>query len=193
MTNFSFISLNEILIILFIAFIIIKIFDELDDNFPTSIASLNNYVKIHNSDCVEFTTTDILTKLDEIPDTCNISVQFQLAGNHKIIDLIKENYSEDKTLMRHYLPPNASLYSNLRQPSEDDYFDLESKIYYKCKDKNDKAFEKTKLDLDPRHLLVIQGWEAKKKLYSSEFYEFKWINTCCVRKISWEIFLQGPF
>ena len=133
-----------ILIILFIAFIIIKIFDDLGDNFPTSIASLNNYVKIHNSDCVEFTTTDILTKLDEIPDTCNISVQFQLAGNHKIIDLIKENYSEDKTLMRHYLPPNASLYSNLRQPSEDDYFDLESKIYYKCKDKNDKAFEKTK-------------------------------------------------
>jgi methylmalonyl-CoA mutase len=36
-----------------------------------------------------------------------------------------------------------------------------------------EAFEKTKLDLDPHHLLVIQGWEAKKKLYSSEFYEFK--------------------
>ena len=36
-----------------------------------------------------------------------------------------------------------------------------------------EAFEKTKLDLDPHHLLVIEGWEAKKKLFSSEFYEFK--------------------
>ncbi|MES2678866.1 MAG: methylmalonyl-CoA mutase family protein [Bacteroidota bacterium] len=36
-----------------------------------------------------------------------------------------------------------------------------------------EAFEKTKLDLDPRHLLVIENWEAKKKLYSDEFYEFK--------------------
>ncbi len=36
-----------------------------------------------------------------------------------------------------------------------------------------EAFEKTKLDLDPRNLLVIEGWEAKKKLYSNEFYEFK--------------------
>ncbi len=36
-----------------------------------------------------------------------------------------------------------------------------------------EAFEKTKLDLDPHHLLVIEGWEAKKKLYSNEFYEFK--------------------
>ena len=34
-------------------------------------------------------------------------------------------------------------------------------------------FEKTKLDLDPRHFLVIEGWEAKKKLFSNEFYEFK--------------------
>jgi len=36
-----------------------------------------------------------------------------------------------------------------------------------------EAFEKTKLDLDPRNLLVIENWEAKKKLYSNEFYEFK--------------------
>ncbi len=36
-----------------------------------------------------------------------------------------------------------------------------------------EAFEKTKLDLDPRNLLVIEGWEAKKKLFSNEFYEFK--------------------
>jgi isobutyryl-CoA mutase len=36
-----------------------------------------------------------------------------------------------------------------------------------------ETFEKTKLDLDPRNLLVIENWEAKKKLYSNEFYEFK--------------------
>ncbi len=36
-----------------------------------------------------------------------------------------------------------------------------------------EAYEKTKLDLDPRNLLVIENWEAKKKLFSSEFYEFK--------------------
>ena len=36
-----------------------------------------------------------------------------------------------------------------------------------------EAFEKTKLDLDPRNFLVIENWEAKKKLFSSEFYEFK--------------------
>jgi isobutyryl-CoA mutase len=36
-----------------------------------------------------------------------------------------------------------------------------------------EAFEKTKLDLDPRNLLTIENWEAKKKLYSDEFYEFK--------------------
>jgi isobutyryl-CoA mutase len=36
-----------------------------------------------------------------------------------------------------------------------------------------EAFEKTKLDLDPRHLLIIENWEAKKKLFSNEFYEFK--------------------
>ncbi|MES2763353.1 MAG: methylmalonyl-CoA mutase family protein [Bacteroidota bacterium] len=36
-----------------------------------------------------------------------------------------------------------------------------------------EAFEKTKLDLDPRNLLVIEGWEAKKKLFTTEFYEFK--------------------
>ncbi len=36
-----------------------------------------------------------------------------------------------------------------------------------------EAFEKTKLDLDPRNYLVIEGWEAKKKLWSNEFYEFK--------------------
>ena len=36
-----------------------------------------------------------------------------------------------------------------------------------------EAFEKTKLDLDPRNLQVIENWEAKKKLYSNEFYEFK--------------------
>ena len=36
-----------------------------------------------------------------------------------------------------------------------------------------EAFEKTKLDLDPRNFLVIEGWEAKKKLFSNEFYEFK--------------------
>ncbi len=36
-----------------------------------------------------------------------------------------------------------------------------------------EAFEKTRLDLDPRNLLTIENWEAKKKLYSDEFYEFK--------------------
>jgi methylmalonyl-CoA mutase len=36
-----------------------------------------------------------------------------------------------------------------------------------------EAFEKTKLDLDPHNLLVIENWEAKKKLFSNEFYEFK--------------------
>ncbi len=36
-----------------------------------------------------------------------------------------------------------------------------------------EAFEKTKLDLDPRNLLTIENWEAKKKLWSNEFYEFK--------------------
>lgn len=36
-----------------------------------------------------------------------------------------------------------------------------------------EAFEKTKLDLDPRNFLVIENWEAKKKLFSNEFYEFK--------------------
>lgn len=36
-----------------------------------------------------------------------------------------------------------------------------------------EVFEKTKLDLDPRHLLVIENWENKKKLFSNEFYEFK--------------------
>ncbi len=35
------------------------------------------------------------------------------------------------------------------------------------------AFEKTKLDLDPRHFKTIEGWEEKKKLYSNEFYLFK--------------------
>lgn len=35
------------------------------------------------------------------------------------------------------------------------------------------AYEKTKLDLDPRHWKLIEGWEAKKKLYSNAFYEFK--------------------
>ncbi len=37
----------------------------------------------------------------------------------------------------------------------------------------EEVFEKTKLDLDPRHLLIIENWEAKKKLFSNEFYEFK--------------------
>lgn len=36
-----------------------------------------------------------------------------------------------------------------------------------------ETFEKTKLDLDPHHLLIIENWETKKKLYSDEFYEFK--------------------
>ncbi|MES2566030.1 MAG: methylmalonyl-CoA mutase family protein [Bacteroidota bacterium] len=36
-----------------------------------------------------------------------------------------------------------------------------------------EAFEKTKLDLDPYNLLMIENWEAKKKLFSNEFYEFK--------------------
>jgi methylmalonyl-CoA mutase len=36
-----------------------------------------------------------------------------------------------------------------------------------------EAFEKTKLDLDPRNLLVIENWESKKKRFSNEFYEFK--------------------
>ncbi|MDF2448957.1 MAG: methylmalonyl-CoA mutase [Bacteroidota bacterium] len=36
-----------------------------------------------------------------------------------------------------------------------------------------EAFEKTKLDLDPYNLLIIENWETKKKLYSNEFYEFK--------------------
>jgi methylmalonyl-CoA mutase len=36
-----------------------------------------------------------------------------------------------------------------------------------------EVFEKTKLDLDPRNLLVIENWESKKKLFSNEFYEFK--------------------
>lgn len=36
-----------------------------------------------------------------------------------------------------------------------------------------EAFEKTKLDLDPYNLLMIENWEAKKKLWSNEFYEFK--------------------
>ena len=36
-----------------------------------------------------------------------------------------------------------------------------------------EAFEKTKLDLDPRNLLMLENWEAKKKLFSNEFYEFK--------------------
>ncbi len=36
-----------------------------------------------------------------------------------------------------------------------------------------EAYEKTKLDLDPRNMLVIENWEAKKKLFSNEFYEFK--------------------
>jgi len=36
-----------------------------------------------------------------------------------------------------------------------------------------EAYEKTKLDLDPHNMLVIENWEAKKKLFSNEFYEFK--------------------
>ncbi|MBN8693379.1 MAG: methylmalonyl-CoA mutase family protein [Bacteroidetes bacterium] len=36
-----------------------------------------------------------------------------------------------------------------------------------------EAFEKIKLDLDPHNLKLIEGWEAKKKLYSDEFYVFK--------------------
>jgi len=36
-----------------------------------------------------------------------------------------------------------------------------------------EAFEKTKLDLDPRNLKTIEGWEEKKKLYSNEYYIFK--------------------
>ncbi|HWY12105.1 MAG TPA: methylmalonyl-CoA mutase family protein [Bacteroidia bacterium] len=36
-----------------------------------------------------------------------------------------------------------------------------------------EAYEKTKLDLDPRNLKTIEGWEEKKKLYSNEFYIFK--------------------
>jgi len=36
-----------------------------------------------------------------------------------------------------------------------------------------EAYEKTKLDLDPHNLKLIEGWEAKKKLYSDEFYVFK--------------------
>lgn len=36
-----------------------------------------------------------------------------------------------------------------------------------------EVFEKTKLDLDPRNLLIIENWEKKKKLFSNEFYEFK--------------------
>lgn len=36
-----------------------------------------------------------------------------------------------------------------------------------------EAFEKTKLDLDPHNLKLIENWEAKKKLFSDEFYEFK--------------------
>ncbi len=35
------------------------------------------------------------------------------------------------------------------------------------------VFEKNKLDLDPKYFLLIEGWEAKKKLFSNEFYEFK--------------------
>ncbi len=36
-----------------------------------------------------------------------------------------------------------------------------------------EAYEKTKLDLDPRNLKTIEGWEEKKKLYSNEHYIFK--------------------
>jgi isobutyryl-CoA mutase len=36
-----------------------------------------------------------------------------------------------------------------------------------------EAFEKTKLDLDPRNLLVIENWESKKQRFSNQFYEFK--------------------
>lgn len=36
-----------------------------------------------------------------------------------------------------------------------------------------EAYEKTKLDLDPHNLKLIEGWEIKKKLYSDEFYVFK--------------------
>lgn len=36
-----------------------------------------------------------------------------------------------------------------------------------------EVYEKTKLDLDPRHLVIIDNWETKKKLYSNDFYEFK--------------------
>ena len=36
-----------------------------------------------------------------------------------------------------------------------------------------EVFEKTKLDLDPHNLKLIENWEAKKKLFSNEFYEFK--------------------
>lgn len=36
-----------------------------------------------------------------------------------------------------------------------------------------EVYEKTKLDLDPHNLILIEGWESKKKLYSDEFYVFK--------------------
>lgn len=36
-----------------------------------------------------------------------------------------------------------------------------------------EAFEKTKLDLDPYNFQIIQGWEAKKKNYSNEYFIFK--------------------
>lgn len=36
-----------------------------------------------------------------------------------------------------------------------------------------EQFEKTKLDLDPHNWEILQGWEAKRKLYKDEVYSFK--------------------
>ena len=36
-----------------------------------------------------------------------------------------------------------------------------------------EAYEKVKLDLDPHNWKLIENWDAKKKLFSNDFYEFK--------------------
>ena len=133
-------QLSIVLIVIFIILCLIKVLDDLDDNLATSILSLNDYVKISNAGTIKF-QPDIYTKANDTPNSCNISVHLKLLGiNYGTKDLIKEKYKEDNSFIRHYLLENLN---NTNIIDDSDYFNLESKIYFKCVDDRNKSYDKS--------------------------------------------------
>lgn len=144
-----------VLIVIFIILCFIKILDDLDNNFVTSIVSLNDYVKINNAITLNF-KPDIYTKTKDTPNSCIISSHIKLLGkNYGIKDFKKETYSEDNSYIRHYIPfnefPNSTIFE------EGDYFNLETKIYLKCVDNNNIHLEKTSYDTFEAPTLFISN------------------------------------